>query len=448
MKKIVSLLAAFVLVLSVMPASAAPDAIAHEKTAVVLTVDSITASADADVEVSLSITGDYEANAFTAFIDFDNTLVTVRSITLGEVAQKYAENGGMCYDNVRVSQGQSDFAANIDGKVGITGILPEGAVTLTGTIFTVVFHTAAGLETGDSISLALDVQVFTNLDLNCVSHPVDHETVDGRIDIDNHEKFTITWLNWNGDVLATDEVEHDTLPVYNGETPTKPADEQNSYEFDGWDPEIVPAVADASYTAQFKTVVNTYTITWKNWDGEVIATSTAEHGTLPEYTGETPTKPADDQGVYEFDGWDPEVVPAVADAEYTAKFRIASELLTVTFVDGITNEVIKTEYVEPGANAVPPEVPVHDGFIFLGWDGSFINVTEDTVVTATYGVLGDADGNGAVEATDALLVLRMAMGIINTPDNVITIDADGDGEVTAADALLILRYAMGILSEL
>ena len=139
------------------------------------------------------------------------------------------------------------------------------------------------------------------------------------------------------------------------------------------------------------------------------------------------------------------------DAVYTAKFKavtITTPTFIVTFVDGLTNEVIKTVTVEYGGSAEPPEVPVHDGYIFLGWEGSFINVTSNVAVTARYGVLGDADGNGEVEASDALLVLRMAMDIIETPANIILIDADGDGEVTAGDALLILRYAMGIIAHL
>ena len=451
MKKIVSLFAAIILALTVIPVSAVPDTVVPERSAVTFTVDTVTAKADQDVEVSLTLEGEYEANALTVFIEFDNTRLSVKSIALGEVANKYKENDGILIHNVSEAEGSNDLAANIDGRVGITGILPEGSVTETGTVFTVVFHTAEGLENDAEIPLTLDVQVFTNLDLNSVSHPVEHETTDGKITIDNREMFTITWKNWNGDVLKTEEVEKGLLPEYTGETPTKPQDDQYSYEFDGWDPEIVPVSADAVYTAKFKQTVRSYFVTWKNWDGSILKTDTVEYGTVPEYTGETPTKPQDDQYSYEFDGWDPEIVAVSGDAVYTAKFKavtITTPTFIVTFVDGLTNEVIKTVTVEYGGSAEPPEVPVHDGYIFLGWEGSFINVTSNVAVTARYGVLGDADGNGEVEASDALLVLRMAMDIIETPANIILIDADGDGEVTAGDALLILRYAMGIIAHL
>ena len=39
---------------------------------------------------------------------------------------------------------------------------------------------------------------------------------------------------------------------------------------------------------------NSYTITWKNWDGSVLETDTnVKEGTTPTYDGVTPTRPGD-----------------------------------------------------------------------------------------------------------------------------------------------------------
>ena len=63
-------------------------------------------------------------------------------------------------------------------------------------------------------------------------------------------------------------------------------------------------------------------------------------------------------------------------------------------------------------------------------------------------VLGDLNGNYAVEATDALLALRHAMHIITLTDDQLALgDVTGDGNVDMTDALFILRYAMHIIQQ-
>lgn len=64
-------------------------------------------------------------------------------------------------------------------------------------------------------------------------------------------------------------------------------------------------------------------------------------------------------------------------------------------------------------------------------------------------VLGDANGDGEVNVTDALLVLRASMDITELSEiAALAADVDADGAVTASDALRILRYSMGISASL
>ena len=53
---------------------------------------------------------------------------------------------------------------------------------------------------------------------------------------------------------------------------------------------------------------------------------------------------------------------------------------------------------------------------------------------------GDADGNGEITITDALVALQCAVGL-RQPDEQQTkiIDVDGDNEITVTDALFILQ---------
>ena len=66
--------------------------------------------------------------------------------------------------------------------------------------------------------------------------------------------FIIRFLNWDGTVLETVEVEEGQTPVYGGTEPTKESDETYNYTFNGWLPEISPANGNVDYVAQFTAV--------------------------------------------------------------------------------------------------------------------------------------------------------------------------------------------------
>ena len=60
---------------------------------------------------------------------------------------------------------------------------------------------------------------------------------------------------------------------------------------------------------------------------------------------------------------------------------------------------------------------------------------------------GDADGDGAVGVSDALMALRHAMGLVSLGESAASAcDVDYDGSVTVSDALMILRKAMGLIN--
>ena len=63
--------------------------------------------------------------------------------------------------------------------------------------------------------------------------------------------YTIKFVNDDGTLLQEGLVDEGEMPVYEGQTPTKAATAQYTYTFDKWVPEIVAAVADATYTASY-----------------------------------------------------------------------------------------------------------------------------------------------------------------------------------------------------
>ena len=61
--------------------------------------------------------------------------------------------------------------------------------------------------------------------------------------------------------------------------------------------------------ACFQTV-QTYNITFVDYDGSVLLELTLDEGAMPEYTLEKPTREATAQYSYEFIGWDKVIEPA------------------------------------------------------------------------------------------------------------------------------------------
>ena len=65
--------------------------------------------------------------------------------------------------------------------------------------------------------------------------------------------YRIVWKNYDGSILETDRrVKENTIPTYNGSTPTRPADSNYTYTWSGWNPAVVAVTKDAIYTATYK----------------------------------------------------------------------------------------------------------------------------------------------------------------------------------------------------
>ena len=118
---------------------------------------------------------------------------------------------------------------------------------------------------------------------------------------------------------------------------------------------------------------------------------------------------------------------------------------TVTFVDPITGEVIAEATVNHGEAAEAPEAPAHEWYTFTGWDADFSEVTEDITVTAQYTELGDMNGDGTVDISDALAYMRWLIGADEIACDEAEADFNGDGSTDLMDALLLMRHVLGTI---
>ena len=71
-----------------------------------------------------------------------------------------------------------------------------------------------------------------------------------------------------------------------------------------------------------------------------------------------------------------------------------------------------------------------------------------TAVYAPIANSGDANGDGTVNAVDALVAMRYVIGVSTeslTPEQIAAADFNGDGAVNAVDTLLIMRFSLGLI---
>ena len=130
-----------------------------------------------------------------------------------------------------------------------------------------------------------------------------------------HE-YDITWLNEDWTLIDTTIVEYWVVPTH--ADVDQPADAEFTYEFIWWTPTPVAVTWDTSYRATYKYIKNKYTITWLDEDLTLIDTTSVEYWALP--THSNPSKPADDEYIYKFAWWSPELVAVTWEATYTATY--------------------------------------------------------------------------------------------------------------------------------
>ncbi len=185
--------------------------------------------------------------------------------------------------------------------------------------------------------------------------------------------YTVTFKDWDGAVLSTQQVEQ-------GQAATAPADPTRvGYTFAGWDVAFNNVQSDLVVTAQY--TINTYTVTFKDWDGTVLKTQTVNYGGAA-------TAPADPtREGYTFIGWD------------------------VAF-NYITGNLVVTAQYEQNA---PSQY-----------------------------LKGDVNCDGLVDSADITLAAAYAMSAGSVSEQgIANSDMNGDGVLTAADLSALYSFIQG-----
>lgn len=200
-----------------------------------------------------------------------------------------------------------------------------------------------------------------------------------------------TFVDYAGNVLYTNKVVSGTLPIYVGETPTKPTDYelQKRYEFKEWSPSINTAVtSDTVFTPVFVSV-DIYKVEWVNYNNVVLSTEYYEKNQYATYKGETPTRETDTQYIYTFSGWspNPENLKITRNTKFVAGYSL-KKLCKVTLLnaDGTTFYEVglgEGEQFNYSETPTPPEDDVqYKDYQFANWQLNGSNITLPITVSS------------------------------------------------------------------
>ena len=203
------------------------------------------------------------------------------------------------------------------------------------------------------------------------------------------KQYEIIFQNEDGTELQRSNFAYGVTPVYSGPTPTKAATAEFTYTFAGWTPAITAVTGSQTYTATFNAIKNQYEIIFKNEDGTVLQRTNVAYGVTPQYTGETPVKPATAEFTFTFAGWSPTVSPVTGSQTYTATYNAVKKQYEIIFQneDGTELQRSNVTYGEtPVYSGATPTKPASAEFnyTFAGWTPTISPVTGAQTYTATY----------------------------------------------------------------
>ena len=199
-------------------------------------------------------------------------------------------------------------------------------------------------------------------------------------------KYSVTFKN-GSTTIYTQNLVANSVPVFDGTLPTKAADAQYTYSFDGWstteggllayapDATLPALTANVTYYAHFATTGNTYTIRWKSVDDKITYETDTDvpYGATPEYNGSKPTKARQGATVYTFDGWSATIggakitLPLVTGhATYYAHFS-DDPVYTVTFDANGHGTAPSSQEVVENQHVIEPAALSAAEWIFGGW---------------------------------------------------------------------------------
>ena len=174
---------------------------------------------------------------------------------------------------------------------------------------------------------------FTFSYMGCSQFPISSCTVD-YMEIHESQLPTgvVEFRDWDGSLISSGEYTYgDDVQI--PADPTREGNETYTYQFAGWDKEVVPCASDAVYTAVYTSQYRNYTVRFLDHDGTVLSLQTYHYGDAVIIPA-NPHRESDGAYTYTFIGWDRQVESCTGDAEYRAVYEAVA----------VRNPVITAKY--------------------------------------------------------------------------------------------------------
>ena len=220
--------------------------------------------------------------------------------------------------------------------------------------------------------------VTSNLAITAQYEAIDPDTL----------KVTVTFLDHDDTVIKEVRV----MPGESAEPPADPVRE--GYMFIGWQNSFENVQEDTTVYARYEKIDSSayqLTVRFIDWDDTVLKIAKVNPGEA----AEPPKDPS--RAGYNFIGWRNDFSAVTENMDVYAEYeKIDSSALqhTVTFYDW-DYKVLYTQKVDDGGNAIIPQNPTREGYVFVEWRPVPVAITKDIDVYAIYAVdNGNNSGNG------------------------------------------------------
>ena len=199
-------------------------------------------------------------------------------------------------------------------------------------------------------------------------------------------EYTVIFKNWDGTVLS-EETYYWAEPITFPGAPTRPADNVYTYRFKGWETWRSQCYGDAVYVAQYDADYINYTVTFKDWNGNVLSQNYYHWGDAIA-APVSPERGPDSACTYEFAGWDKEVTSCAGNTTYKATYTPTYIDYVVIFRNWDGTQLSQATY-HWGDQVTPPADPTREGdlsitYYFAGWDKTVGPCYGDTTYTAVF----------------------------------------------------------------